>query len=338
MTLNRTPPHASATSDVEQTASTAAQPLTAVPPSLSAEIAAGGEALQHSTSTPNLNEAFWTKGENFCFANRSGKRKHDGMDETSDFHVFMNSMRSMFSTFTSDMDSRLHTLHVSMTAIREQNCEITKSIDYMSNKYDEMLKRIEALEKDKSDDKKNIQSLEDKLESLERKSRSSCVEIRNLPSRTSAENKPETKEDLFKVIKTLSNTLNIKLEECEVKDVYRTSARKDLIKPLIVEFCSVMKKDNLLRTVKDFNKHKSNDNKLNTQHLNFSGPRKGVFISETLTPRAQQLFYKAREFAKEFNYDYCWTSRGLIYLRKAEKLPYVRVICENDIEKLRVGK
>lgn len=338
MKVNRTPPHASTTSDVERPASTAAQPITAVPPSLSADIAAGGEALQHASSTPNLNDAFWTKGENFCFANRSGKRKHDGMDETSDFHVFMNSMRSMFSTFTSEMDSRLHTLHVSVTAIREQNCEITKSIEYMSNKYDEMLKRIEALEKDKRDDKKIIQSLEDKIETLERKSRSSCIEIRNLPSRPSIENKPETKEDLCNIIKTLSNTLNVKLEECELKDVYRTSARKDSSKPIIVEFCSVMKKDNLLRAVKDFNKHKSNDDKLNTQHLNFLGPKKGVFISETLTSRAQQLFYIAREFAKEFHYDYCWTSRGMIYLRKAENLPYVRVICESDIEKLRVGK
>lgn len=288
-----------------------------------------GSSMQQYGSTPNLNE-----GE--CI--RAGKRKHDGSDDTQDFRAFMNTMRGMFSSLTLSVESRLNALQESMTVIRDQNNEITKSIDYMSEKYDEMLKRIEDLEQEKRLDKKTILALEEKLEFFERKSRSSCLEIRNIPCKPVEDHKPESKSDLCNVLKTLSSTLSIKLEDSEVKDIYRTSARKDATRPIVVDFCSIIKKDSVLRAVKDFNKNKSNDDKLNTLHLNVVGPKKGVFISETLTHKTQQIFYKAREFAKEFNYMYCWSSRGLIYLRKAENLPYVRVTCESDIEKLKSTK
>lgn len=317
-----------ASANIVPTASSTLHAHSTLPLPLLSGAARFGASVQQYGSTPNLSD-----GESV----RAGKRKHDGTDDTQDFRALMNTMRGMFTSFTLSVESRLNALQESLTVIRDQNSEITKSIDYMSEKYDEMLKRVEDLEQEKRQDKKTILALEEKLEFFERKSRSSCLEIRNIPGKPVDDKKPESKSDLCNVLKTLSSTLSIKLEDSEVKDIYRTSARKDSMRPIVVEFCSIIKKDSLLRAVKDFNKNKSNENKLNTVHLNLAGPKKGIFISETLTLKTQQLFYKAREFAKEFKYNYCWSSRGLIYLRKAENLPYVRIMSESDIQKLKGG-
>ncbi|CAG9111892.1 unnamed protein product [Plutella xylostella] len=89
---------------------------------------------------------------------------------------------------------------------------------------DEIMKRIERLEKEKKEDKRYINILEDKVESLEQKTRASCLEIRNIPKIKDV-NKNETKDDLLGIIKTISTVVNIKLDENEVKDVFRADFR-----------------------------------------------------------------------------------------------------------------
>lgn len=293
--------------------------------------------LQSSNSTPNLSDTAQCQDETNVTFRAHGKRKHE-KDETSDLHVMINSVRGMFSSFSLDMETRLNAIQDSVRVIREQNSEITKSVEYMSDKHDELLKRIEILENEKRDDRSIICSLEDKLDLLERKSRASCIEIRNIPLTQTDKNKFESKRDLCDIVTTLSDALNNKINLSEIRDVYRTPERKDNMRPIVVEFCSVIRKENMLQAVKDFNKNKSNDTKLHTHHLHLHGPKKGIFISETLTHKTQKLFYLAREFAKDNNFNFCWTSRGMVYLRKAEGLPYCRIVSESDLDKLRNKK
>ncbi|KAG7304855.1 hypothetical protein JYU34_010246, partial [Plutella xylostella] len=292
--------------------------------------------IKHCNSSPNLNE-LGTQSDLNIKTVRACKRKHNDTDDANEWRDFMKTMQSMFSSLSTDMDLRLNALHESLKVITNQNTEITKSIEFMSNQHDELLKRIEALELEKREDKKALQLLEDKLEFYERKSRSTCIEIRNIPDLQvdKAYKRNESKNELCEVVKSLSSSLNIKIEKSDVNDIYRTSAKKDSMRPIVVDFCSAIKKEDVIKAVKDFNKNKSNSDKLNTLHLNLKGPKKSVFISETLTAKTQRLFYVTREFAKEYSYNYCWTSNGLIYLRKAENMPYIRVMSESDIEKLK---
>lgn len=97
----------------------------------------------------------------------------------------------------------------------------------------------------------------------------------------------------------------------------------------------MIQKETVLENVKAFNKTKKIGEKLNTGHFLIQGPVKPVFISELLTTRAQRLFYLARSFQKQHNYAFCWSSHGIIYLRKDEKSPHMKIASETDIENLR---
>lgn len=250
--------------------------------------------------------------------------------EQSEFHEFMFFMREMFESFKSDIESRLHDLQVSAVKIQDQNTDITKSVQFMSDKYDESMKRIEKLESEKSENKKYIKILEDRVENFERRSRSSCIEIRNIPK-----TKDENKQGLCDVLVNLGNILNLKTDSMEIKDIYRTSTSKEQDKPIVVDFCSTLRKDSWIQSIKNFNKNKHSENKLNTEHIKISGIKKPIYISEALTFKAKRLFYLAREFAKLNNYNYCWTSHGIVYLREKERAPFVRITNESDLDELK---
>ncbi|KAL4718354.1 hypothetical protein ACJJTC_002467 [Scirpophaga incertulas] len=74
--------------------------------------------------------------------------------------------------------------------------------------------------------------------------------------------------------------------------------------------------------------------RLNSKHLMFDGASKPIYITEALTTKAQKLFFLAREFARENEFKYCWTSRGIVFLRKADKQPPIRIESEKDLTKL----
>lgn len=102
-----------------------------------------------------------------------------------------------------------------------------------------------------------------------------------------------------------------------------------------MEFTTVLKKEEILSSVKRFNKGKKSDEKLNTTHLKIKGTKKPIYASELLTAKVKVLFYLSRDFAKTHDYSYCWTSNGVVYLRKRDGAPLLRVDQQSDLDKLR---
>ncbi|CAK1602454.1 unnamed protein product [Parnassius mnemosyne] len=252
------------------------------------------------------------------------KRKHDGMNPN-----IMSYMSEMFSVYTNEQAKLFKDLQTIVSSIKEQNDELKKSVDTMSSKYDEFLSRISVLEAEKKQDRYIIQQLQVKIENMERKSRCSGIEIRNIPK-----NNEETKENLCSTVKKLGKYLNVNLQDSDIKDVYRTYSKTGT-RPVIVEFNSVIIKEKMLNEVKRFNKTKPKSEKLNTSHLNYSQKNIPIYVTETLTQNTQKLFYQARIFQKNHNYLFCWTSRGIVYIRKNKNSSQIRINNETDLENLR---
>ncbi|XP_026746537.1 uncharacterized protein LOC113507810 [Trichoplusia ni] len=253
------------------------------------------------------------------------KRKFEG----DDINSFMPTIKKMFESLSIEQNKRFQDLLGSVNSLRERNAELTKSVEAMSLKYDEFLSRIKSLEEARKEDKKQIISLEQKIENLERKTRSSSIEIRNIPKTNK-----ETKTDLCQLIQVMGKSVSIDIKDSDIRDIYRITA-KDSSNPIITEFTTVIMKEKVLSAVKNFNKCRQKGDKLNTGHLSIQGPNKPVFIAETLTQKSQRIFFLARAFAKEHGFAFCWTSRGAIYVRKSENLPQIRIQDEEDLEKLR---
>ncbi|KAG7303248.1 hypothetical protein JYU34_011715 [Plutella xylostella] len=213
-------------------------------------------SVQHYDSAPDLRLLLDTVTER-------KKRKFDHSDSN-----IIDVMKEMFNAFARDQDARFERLQTTISNLKEQNNELTLSVELMSSKYDEFLVKISELESERKKDKEAIYFLEDKIEYLERKSKSTGIEIRNLPKKTG-----ETKKDLCSLIQNFGNSINVDMNQSCVKDIYRIRS-KDASNPILVEFTTVIQKETVLENVKAFNKTKKIGEKLNTGHFLIQGPIK----------------------------------------------------------------
>lgn len=262
------------------------------------------------------------------------ERKKRKFDEGSDCSITA-TLSGMFRDFAAHQDKRFNELQSTMKILTEQNEELRETVTLMSSKYDEFLARIDELESERKDDKKHIKFLETKIENMERKTRASGIEIRNVP-KTTSEGQIETKDDLCDLVSNMGKAINVEINKSEIRDIYRINS-KDTNKPIIAEFTSVLTKEKVITSVKNFNKTKPKGQKLNTSHLHLKQKILTpipVFISETLTQVTQKLYYLARNYQKDHHYAFCWTSRGTVYLRKAENTPRIPIQGEVDLERL----
>ncbi|CAG5031000.1 unnamed protein product [Parnassius apollo] len=95
-----------------------------------------------------------------------------------------------------------------MKEIMEQNIDIQKSIEFLAQKYDELTQKVGSLENENKHQLEYINSLESKIDILERNSKATTVEIRNIPL-----NQKETKDDLLKIVQEAGNLINLPIEK-----------------------------------------------------------------------------------------------------------------------------
>lgn len=301
---------------------------------LSASNPAISHSLQHCASEPDLNvtrsvEELDRQGQNIT---QRHKRKRLECSTHDQLSGFMEEMRSMFSELKDHQlaqDAKMEKISQSIDEIKTQNISMQAAADFLANKFDTIQAQIGKLESDRNSNLHLIQELEGKLELLERHKRATCVEIRNLPYTTG-----ETKQSLLSKIINVTSTLNITIDQHCVRDIFRVNKGDSNDKTIIVDFTSTLTKELVIRKYKEYNKI-NRSNKLNTETLRISGPRKPIFISENLTPKMKRLLYLSKEFGRSNSFAYCWVSHGKIFLRKKDGSAVIPVKCELDLTKLK---
>lgn len=216
--------------------------------------------------------------------------------------------------------------------ICKSNEQIEKSMKFMNKKFEDLRKEVEDLRKEKQEQNKYIESLEQKIIELQHKSRSSGVELRNVPQESI-----ETPNSLMKTVCSIGEAVGVQILQSELRDIYRLpgkSTTSDTPRPIIAEFTRVQTKQTLLSAVRTFNKDKGKDEKLNSSLIGLPGKHQPVYVTEQLPISIKKLFYQSREFAKKNNYTYCWISNGNIFLRKQEGDKQVLISTEKTLHDL----
>ncbi|XP_059055134.1 uncharacterized protein LOC131849154 [Achroia grisella] len=196
------------------------------------------EQLHSSSSEPNLNEV--------KFTNTARKRKHSLYDDDK-LNTFMTEMQQMFTKFKEDQNRRSERL----CSIVE---DIRNSVDFLAHKYDSRQSKVDKLESDPKADVQYMRTLEDKIENLERNSRSTCLEIRNIPVLSS-----ETKSDPVETFVKTCNVINAPVQNSEVKDIFRikTNEQANKGKTIIVDLTSSLLKERIISMYRKYNRGNS---------------------------------------------------------------------------------
>lgn len=251
------------------------------------ELLVPAQHLQHCSSEPSLY--------------RKRKRSLSDDDKLNDF---MKKMRTMFSNFKEDQDKRADKICAAVEDIRA-------SLDFFGSKLELAQARIVELETAREADVQCFKALEDRLEALERGSRSTCLEIRNIPVAPS-----ETKASLLDTFIKAGDVLKVPIQKSEVKDIFRIRSKDPASRTVIVDLCSTLQKE---KNISMFRHHNKGSSRLTTEHLRISGPPKPIFISENLSSKMKRLFFLSRDYAKVNDFKFCWVSHGKIFLRKRER-------------------
>ncbi|CAG4976359.1 unnamed protein product [Parnassius apollo] len=226
-------------------------------------------------------------------------------------------------------DYKFQTFSDTLKKIGEQNYAIQQSIEFLSAKYDNVLKKMESLHKENEGCKSRITLLENKIELMERSALASTIEIRNVPKM-----RFENKQALCELLKHVGLALNQPIEDNDICDIYRIKSKFKEDTPIIARLNTTSIKESIIRSVKSFNKQ-NRDMKLSSKHLQIDGPPRPIFVCEALTAKARRLFHLAKEFAKTNNYNRCWISYGKIFLRKIDGLPSIKIDSEEDLNRLK---
>lgn len=202
-----------------------------------------------------------------------------------------------------------------MEEVQKANERIEAGMSFINRDFEDFKAEIELLKKERREQKLYIENLETKIQDLQFKSRSSSVEIRNIPHKDS-----ETPETLAKIVCSIGDTVGNKILQANLRDIYRLPGKSNTPRPVVAEFSTVDTKVKLLSAVRAYNKNKKlPDDRLNTAKLGFKdSPPKIVNVSERLPAYTKKLLYQASEFKKRNSFEFCWVSNGNIFLRKKQ--------------------
>ena len=242
------------------------------------------------------------------------------------------------STLEEILDSKL-------TAIFDVKlAPIIKSLDFISNGFDELTRKVTKLEESNktlenenrslknqtADLWKEVNQLKTAMDGQEQYSRRECLEIRGIPTALG--------EDTDKIIKSVGSILDVDIDDSDSSVSHRigipsstrpeTSATVTSRAAIIVKFTNRNIRDKLYKsrsklknfTTGDIGLGRHNDGK--------------IFIQESLTPSRRQQFKKALEIRKELRFKFIWTYYGSIFLRKDESSQAVRITSLKELEKL----
>lgn len=251
------------------------------------------------------------------------KTKRKQVNENGELSIFMAEVRQMFKDFKGHLEQKVEKMCSAVEDMRT-------TVDFLAEKYEMLRTQYDSLEMEQKGHVKYIGELEHKLEYIENNTRSTCLEIRNIPLLPT-----ESKSSLLDTVVQLGNIINAPLQAQQVKDIFRIKTKDPINRPIIIDFTSVLQKEKTLFMYRKFNKQSS---KLTTEHIKINGPAKPIYIAENLSTKKKRLFYLAREYAKENEFKFCWVKNGQIFLRKTENGTLIKITNEADFDNIIVKK
>ncbi|XP_013192433.1 uncharacterized protein LOC106136428 [Amyelois transitella] len=281
-------------------------------------------------SAPNLScELDKTRADSVNITQRLKRRRCECGGESAEeskIDKFINEI----TLWRNESDSKLSDIQNSMQDIIKQNTdiiitqgEIEKSIQFLSEKYEDILQQLSSHQSKTQALADRVSIVEDTTEEIDRRSRSSMLELRNIR----LPNKSPSQDEQLKVAVRVFQELSVDITVADIYDIRRTPSKSDGF-TLICTLNSAVKQNKALRAYKDYNKRNINT-KLNSTIV--GGPLLPIYIGEHLTPRARRLFYLAREHAKAECYKHCWTAGGRVLLRKADNTKLIVVTSESQL-------
>lgn len=214
------------------------------------------------------------------------------------------------------IDSKFSDLKKEMfKKIELETAETKKATDFISEKYDEILSKLNELagikievEKMKKD-MSRMNDIDIRLAELEQNTLSNQIEISGVSENVN-ENPIETAKDI-------ANKLGIEILNEDIADIHRIPDRRQgFPRKIIIKFnnSGVTTRHNLLAA------------KNQTKKISPS-----LYIGEVLSSYNKDLLWKTKKRAQELNHQYTWFKKGKVFTRKSTESKIINIKHERDL-------
>lgn len=270
---------------------------------------------------------------------RSKRRRFSDEDMSTQLDDFKTELINMVQNLIVSQNKKLEVLENHMKevksinfSIQTTNNDIEKATKFLSTQISSVEVKINKLETDSKQIGMYMATLEEKIDEIDKRSIKTCIEIRNIPKINK-----EHKSNLYDNMQSLLKTLQLPIEQSSLRDAYRMPSKSDKKNStVIVEFTNTLLKAQFLTAAKKYNRDNAT-NQLAISHLGFEGVNQPIYISEHLTHKTRRLLFLARDFAKSYEYNYCWTTNGNVYLKKREGMAYILMKSEHQLNELKTS-
>lgn len=257
-------------------------------------------------------------------------RKRKQRPETEEWELLRSDLSSMFAKLSAEQDNKFKQINETVKELSDQNLKIIamnknmeETLDRNIKLYEDLKMNVQQLSKQHQESLIRIESLEEQVEYMQRQQLSSQLEINNLPK--------SDKEDLYEIVRKIHSSLKLNISKDDIVKAYRTNNNKK--KTVVVQYRLDRVKIEILKAIKNYNN--MNQNKpYNANNVESTWQDETLYFSESLTTRARGIFFAARNFKKAYNYKYCWSANGKIFLKKMEGSPAILIKSQEQLKSM----
>lgn len=222
-----------------------------------------------------------------------------------------------------------------ISLLRQEVIELREQIstlsDSLTDKHAQFLTKLEQADFEIATLKSSVTHLQQQLGAQEQHSLRNELEIIGVPECDT--------ENLTHIVLTASQVIGIQLQETDFDDITRVGPKHPKgsklntsddrkPRPIRVKLLRRQKRDELLKAARG-------RRNLTSETIVGGAPQK-LYVNERLTRENRLLFREARLRATAYNFRYCWTRNGAIYVRENDNKPSSRISSMDDLEQ-RVG-
>ncbi|CAB4043935.1 Hypothetical predicted protein, partial [Paramuricea clavata] len=191
--------------------------------------------------------------------------------------------------------------------------EKKKSVEFLSNQYDQVLKELDQIKAEIKEVSKKYTEISNAIAAIEDYSFNYNVKVVGMPVVSEHERADETVEICLR----LFTALGVKdISPYDIDIAHRVPTRRNFPNkpnPIICKFTRRISKEKVMAARKNVFKISPSDVGFHEQ-LSLEG----LQLYDHLSPRLQTLLREAKLFKEANGYKFCWAKKGFIFLREFE--------------------
>lgn len=220
-----------------------------------------------------------------------------------------------------DFAKELNDMKDKMAALNNEPKDIQKSIQHFSDEYDDIRSNYASMSNELTKLstrlrmlEESIQKVDEAIEDINKYSYQYNIKIVGVPR-----NRKETAKETVDICLKLFEKIGAEVTSFDIDIAHRVSPRDtNSIPPIICKFTRRIAKEAVMSCKRELRNIDRDEMGLQ--------PNGRISIYDHLTPKAQALFLKAKEFQLNHGFKFCWTGRNSnILLRESDDSDIIRV-------------